>query len=201
MDMHVALPVTRSSRRALLAAVLALPLPFASGCVVDHDRYSGGPAYRGTFQCTKVTGPITQVSVDTDAALQTDGNTGAYVEYVHGGHWHVWLTCDTATTGLACGWYVVAQTLDGSPIAQVTPEALEPNDAASLVCSDTVVLDAVTTSGTDGVWFDAPAGAPVRFAFSLDGEPNPGRFVYWIDGEAVAYGIPADPIDIVPTSP
>jgi hypothetical protein len=201
MDKHVVVPVTRSSRMALLAAAFAL-LPFAtSGCVVEHDRYGGGSGYRSTVQCTPAKGSLTSVSIDTDAALQTDGNTGAYIEYVHGGHWHVWLTCDTATTGLACGWYVVAQTLDGSPVTQVAPEALEPNDAASLVCSDTVVLDAVTTSETDGVWFDAPPGAPLRFSVSLGGEPDPGRFVYWVDGGAVGLGIPADPIDIVPASP
>src|SRR5262245_53008903 len=112
--------VKRHSRGLWLAVLSAVgglaTVSLASGCVVE-DRYDDGGVT--TVSPPDETPPAQTpmaVTIDTDQTMTAgpgDG-TGLFVEYAAGGHWKIWLTCDTNKTGQACPFDVTASTLDQS---------------------------------------------------------------------------------------
>src|SRR5690349_15935816 len=91
----------------LMAFALALPLA-AAACFVDsndHGSSRGGTAAgAGSSSGSDNGGSVGQPSpypitakVDTDQTMQVSPGqgVGVFTEYVSGGHWHVWWTCDT----------------------------------------------------------------------------------------------------------
>lgn len=202
-----------ATRPAYRIAVIAALCAVASGCVIEDDsHYVGGPSVYGASDTVSCYTPVQSAAagtidpsmvIDPSTVLGPMGGAGAFIEYAPGGHWRIWTACDTARTQQACGWYVTAQTVDGSAIGNVQGESLEPVDRAYVACGNQAVLDAVTTNDTDGIDFDAAPGVGVQVYVYLEGQLHP-EMIMWADGSAsgvIRQGAPTDPIDIVPSSP
>jgi hypothetical protein len=178
---------------------------YASNCVEDDwgnlvcsDSGSTTPPPAGPGAPT-VTPKV--VGIDTGQTLQSKAGDGVglFVEYAAGGHWHLWTTCDTATSNLACAWEVYATPDTNSSISNARGESLESNDVVEM-SGASVHFVASTAMGTQGVTFDANAGATVRLEVMLDGALEP-RYVYWVDKGVLHAGAPTDPVDFSPSAP
>jgi hypothetical protein len=179
-----------SPQRALgygLACTSLAAAGFLAGCVGDSTSTSAGSSAGGGYGSSS--GAQVQpliVDVDTGGTLvTTPGNgIGVYVEYVTGGHWRVSWTCDTSLTSLPCAYVVDASVTEGS-IANPAGVDLEAGtDSLTQTNSQQIEVTTDTTTGEDGVTFDAPAGAditvsvrlnaPVAFFFVQDNQVNGG---------------------------
>jgi hypothetical protein len=200
-------------RWSQISALLLGPTTLG-GCVVDgrgngHGAYGsyGGGGYVGGQRsmaipaCPSGAGSAANVSVDTDAALTTapGEGTGVFVEYTAGGHWHVWTSCDTFVTSYSCVYDVTAQVLGGT-VSNVRGEDLETSDVAGSACSDSAYLSVDTATNLDGMWFDAPAGTPVRVTAALGGAIYPD-VIYWVTGGVAHSDAHSNPLDLTPTAP
>jgi hypothetical protein len=178
--------VVRWSSIAMLAGAGLL-----AGCFVgstDHtSRGSAGGGPYATSSSSSGGGTQSQpllVDVDTGGTLvTTPGNgIGVYIEYVSGGHWSVSWTCDTALTSLSCSYIVDASVSTGTLVE--TGNSVEPNDSVSQATPRQIEAVTTTTTGVDGVLFDAAPGAaitvsvslnaPVSFFFVQDNQVNGG---------------------------
>jgi hypothetical protein len=188
---------------------LASPLVFAAlgvlGCG-HRDYYHHRPAGNSgrSFSlptCPNAATPVKGVGIDTDAQLTTDAGQGAGVllEYMNGGHWHIWTVCDTAISGYSCDFDVTAQAI-GAKVSNVLAEELESNDVATSYCSDTAVLGVTTRADFDGLWFDTTPGATVRFTAAL-GQTIYENVFFWTTGGVVHDDANANPLELTPTSP
>jgi len=191
---------------------LALPLGMAlmlSGCFFeDHNRYDYGysppytPAPVMTLPvCPSGAGTAAPETIDTGASLTTDigKGTGVFVEYQAGGHWHIWVSCDTVLTGQGCAYDATAQVLEGV-VSNVRGEELESQDFAGSQCADTAYLSVATGSDLDGLLFDAPAGATVRVTAALGGARY-RDLLYWVGGTQARNDANANPVDFTPSAP
>src|SRR5262249_48616094 len=140
-------------------------------------------------------GAVTSEAIDTGASLTTaiGEGTGVFVEYQTGGHWHIWVSCDTSLTGQSCAYDVTAQVLEGA-VSNVRGEELEPQDIAGSQCADTAYISVVTTSNLDGLLFDAPAGGTVRVTAALGGARY-RDLLYWIGAGQPRSDANANPVD------
>lgn len=158
--------VARWSSVAMMAGAA-----FLAGCIANSTDHHGGGSGGGTYASSSSGGaditPLV-VHVDTDGTLvTTPGNgIGVYVEYQTGGHWSVSWTCDTALTNLSCSFVVDASVTAGS-IAE-TGETVEVGGAVSQATPQQLEATTTTTTGVDGVLFDATPGAPITVTVSLN---------------------------------
>ncbi len=145
-------------------------------------------------------------TIDTGAVLTEPPGTGVgvFVEYAAGGHWHLWWTCDTRLSGLACTFDVVA-TVGSGAVTNVAGDRLESDDVLTTPSPTEVDLATNTTSGVDGVFFDTTPGATITVVQRV-GDTQDGSFFFWAQngvvqgGGSVAGGV-ADPLSFVPSSP
>ncbi len=157
-----------SPRKALIAALLAATAAASSGCIlVDNDPYYDNPVY---------------ATIDADHILHTELGYGAglFVEYVSGGLWRLWTSCDTLNTGTLCDYDV--EVVSHEPIDTIESLDLEGYDHIDSVSSSSLRFAAVTGSHTDGVEFTTTAGALVEIRLLLDGAPAPEYFVWYGNG-------------------
>jgi hypothetical protein len=189
------------------AAVVAASAMLA-GCFVEdhHSGYGYGPGYTPAPVmtlpvCPSGAGATTSESIDTGAALDSPPGegTGVFVEYQAGGHWHVWVSCDTVLTGQGCAYDATAQVFDGA-VSNVRGENLESQDFAGSQCADTAYLSVNTGSDLDGLLFDAPAGSTVRVTAALGGARY-ADLIYWVGGGVARHDANANPIDFAPSAP
>ncbi|MEP7121836.1 MAG: hypothetical protein ABJE95_13030 [Byssovorax sp.] len=144
-----------------------------------------------------------QVAITPDKTLNADPGSGVgiFVEYATGGHWHVWTTCDTASSKLACDFEVFAIPEKDAKISSVKPaETLEGGDAAEQLADGSAHLSASTSTELDGMTFDATPGAVVELEVYFDGVPD-SRVVFWYGNETLHTGAPTDPVDFLPDAP
>jgi hypothetical protein len=165
-----------------------------------HDDYSN-PGYD---QCSQAgPGSPLRVDIDTDApALTTDAGDGAgvFVEYMDGGAYHVFSTCDTNKSGYSCQWAIVAS-IDPTLSLQVTDDGdLEGDDTITRVDEGAVRLVFNSDADFDGAVLSAPAGEKLRLNVVLDGCYD-SSLVSWVSNGSIVSGAPSDPVDFVPTSP
>jgi hypothetical protein len=144
------------------------------------------------------------VDVDPNQTLtaQPGQGVGVFTEYVTGGHWHVWWTCDTTVTGLGCQFDIYVSVASGS-IANLTSEAFEPSDQLSQTSAQQVHATTTTTTGVDGIRFDTTAGAIITLDARVDGQDN-GAFLFFVQDGKVNGGYPntvSDPLMFEPTTP
>jgi hypothetical protein len=191
--------------RASLAAI-TLGSASLAGCVVEEHHYD--PGYYGPSApvmaipvCPSGAGSAAAVTVDTGQALTTTvgEGTGVFVEYQAGGHWHVWVSCDTVLTGYGCAYDVTAQVFGGS-VSNVRGEELESGDVAGSQCADTAYLSVNTGSNLDGMTFDAPAGANIRVTAALGGAIYKD-LIYWVGGGVAHNDANSNPLDLTPSAP
>ena len=175
-------------RLAASAALAALALSSAAGCVVVHDD-----------------GPIIQDApsyavIDRGEILDTDLGYGAgvFVEYAEGGEWTIWTSCDSALSGTACYWdvYVSSQ----SAIDQVEPLDLELDDQVEQTSTYDLSFYANTALGSDAVRFRTGPGDLVSLDVLLDGYRSPDYLVWWENGQIV-HGAPTSPAVFQPNAP
>ena len=184
--------------------LLVLGCVAATGCGDDDDhRYPRGPRGRSFSlpTCPIATSPVPGVTIDTDKQLQTEPGKGAGVlmEYMSGGHWHIFTVCDTAISGYPCEFDVTAQVIGGK-VSNLLSEELETDDLAASYCPETAVLGATTRTDFDGLWFDSPAGATVRVTIALGGARYE-NVLFWTSEGVVREDANANPVEVTPTSP
>ena len=144
-----------------------------------------------------------QVAITPDKTLNADpgAGVGIFAEYATGGHWHVWTTCDTNKSKVACDFEVFAIPEKGAKISNVqAAEALEGGDVAEALTDGSAHLSASTSTELDGMTFDATPGAVVELEVYFDGVPD-ARVVFWYGHETLHTGAPTDPVDFLPEAP
>lgn len=183
--------------------LLVLASALSSGCGDHYVRHSSSTPARpfSLPTCPNAASPAKAVSIDTDALLKTEAGKGAgvLIEYLTGGHWHVFTVCDTAISGYRCEFDVSAQVIGGKA-TNLLAEELESNDIATSYCSDTALLGATTASDFDGLWFDTTPGATVRITATL-GQTIYDSLFFWISGGVVHDDAKANPFELTPTVP
>lgn len=202
-------PHTERGRfRASLASVpLLAVVVLASGCIIEENHHGGHLIVRPSIppvpQCPSqsTTAENQTIDVNDTESVQSDPGQGAgvLVDYDAGGHWHVWSVCDTALSGISCGFAVTALALGGDPVTNVTGDDLEAGETAGTVCADTAFFAASTDFGIDGVRFDATPGAAVQIEAALDGTVFADIISFAQGGVAVASK--TNPITLTPASP
>lgn len=174
----------------LAAAIAALAPAFGAGCVIE----AGSPPD------VAVTVEPAQVTIDTDATMQTAAGVGvgAFVQYATGGRWEILTTCDTATSGVACNYDLYVTPLDqGDAITNVS--WLNGTGSLDFQSDGTVHVATQTSMAANGVSFDTTAGGLIEVEVILDGADQP-RFIYWIGNGVLHQGSPTDPVDFLPSA-
>lgn len=145
--------------------------------------------------------------IDTDATLadiEPGRGVGLFVEYASGGHWRVYVTCDTLESELGCQWDVIVSSSSAITAVQTEGEGpevwLEPLRDSAGKPSSALRFVSETTVALEGVRFATEAGTPIRVDVLLDGVAE-GRYTYWVGGGAVHTGAPSSVIDLLPTAP
>jgi hypothetical protein len=189
-------------------AVLTLVMGAAiTGCIIDDGGSSGGT--QPPPDTTRQLDDPKQVSITPDKTLDSPPGQGVglFVEYVTGGHWHVWTTCDSLVASNAdgstpvCSFDAFLSVVDGSgKITNALGEKLENKDAVTTSGDGSVHFFAETSTDVDGITFDTPPGAVVQLEAYLDGQPDP-RFIYWYGDQILHAGSPTDPVDFAPSAP
>jgi hypothetical protein len=201
-----------------LALVLAVPLGVAA-CFVDSTDHargmsaSGGGTATGTGSSSGGASggdgspsqyPIT-AKVDTDQTMQVNAGqgVGVFTEYVSGGHWHVWWTCDSSINpqGAPCA-FGVKITSGTSSIKNVSTQQFASSDSIS---SSSTEIDASTTTSTafDGLLFDTAPGDTITISATVGGLYD-GRFLFFVEDGKIDDGSQepvTDPILLTPTTP
>ncbi len=168
-------------------------VPLLAACVYTHSDPNPPPDTNAQ--------PITVV-VDTGQTMNVQGGqgVGVFVEYRAGGHWHVYWSCDTALSGLACDFQM---TMSGKSIANATPNQFTSSDSLSSSTPDVLVATSHTTTGVSGVDFDATPGADVKIDMNVSGLRD-GRFFFFVQNGQVNgnfQGILTDPLIFEPSAP
>jgi hypothetical protein len=162
----------------------------------DHTEH-GYYGDNGSRSCGT---PVQRGVIDTDATLDVAPakGVGVFVEYGSGGHWRVFVSCDTDKSGYECGFDVIVRPLDGSKVLGVASESLESNDTASLVGDDEVNLVTHTDYDFDGFVFDTDPGVGISVDAFLDNACT--NYVYWVGDGGVHDGAPSSPVEFVPSA-
>jgi hypothetical protein len=195
-----------------LFASAATAAALAIGCVVDDHQgaygyggsgsSSGGPSGGGPS-----TSPIL-VDVDPGRTLNAapGQGVGVFTEYVAGGFWHVWWTCDTNKTGEQCN-FDVKVAVDRDSITNPTGDQSTPNSTAPTMVQQTGTqsLESVTTTtnGIDGMRFETAPGAIITLDASMDGAHD-GHFLFFVQDGAVNGNYPGtvtDPLMLEGSTP
>ncbi len=176
---------TRSLWTVVLAG-LPLLLSASTGCIVvdDDGDYDDDPIIIDDDPA------IETVPIDAGETLQADPGegVGVFVEYLGGGEWNVWATCDTEFSGFNCIYDVF-----------VDADGLIVEDDLDLEEKDFVEEDIDfahfgfdTDFDTDGVAFSTFAGDPVQIEVWLDGSPD-ASIVFWAANDTIYEGMPTNP--------
>jgi hypothetical protein len=196
----------RSWSRVRTTAAVAMAA-LMTGCFVGSSSSTssgsagGGPAPGGGS--TTAAQPLLAV-LDTGQSLTAQGGqgVGVFTEYDAGGHWHVWWTCDTSLTQLACQFRVDV-TVSAGAVSNVTSELTA--GAAPLTQAGASELTATTntTTGVDGVRFDTAPGATITLDAQVNGARD-GAFLFFVQDGKVNGGFQgtiSDPLMLQPSSP
>jgi hypothetical protein len=123
------------------------------------------------------------VEIDTDQTMTADPGqgVGVFVEYMTGGKWNVWWTCDTAKTDQKCDFSVSISAKSGN-ISNADASQMQGGLMTTPTPSS---LEARVTTATEvhGVSFDTSPGAIITLKASLGGVAD-GSFLFFVqDGK------------------
>lgn len=183
-----------------LAGILALG---TTGCYDDDAVYYYDNGSYGDGNCAP---GFDQFGIDAGQPLDIDPGVGVGVtaEYLGDGAWRFAAACDTAISGYPCAWDLLVSGVDGQ-IQGFKSESLErsdvldwspssengPADAARLIATTDVDLDAFT--------LDATPGATLDIDVILDGQCG-GTYLHWLNaGRVVSAHTQA--VDLTPSAP
>ena len=147
------------------------------------------------------------VVVDTDRTMNANpgDGVGVFTEYRAGGHWRVWWTCDTNKTAQSCDFDVTASVSSGAitKAASIGNTSLLPSGPGTSAGPVQTEGQATTTTSTDGISFDAPAGATVTLDAKMDGQED-GSFLFFVQDGKINGGYAGtltDPLMLQPSAP
>lgn len=175
-----------------VASVAALLSPLVA-CVYSNDPphrldgTGGAAAPAPTGGLGGIPAPVTPapmlVAVDTDQTMTADPGkgVGVFIEYATGGKWHVWWTCDTATTGQSCDFAVSASVTTGT-LANLDAGEL-PGGFVATPTPSRVDARVTTSNEVHGVRFTTNPGAVLTVQASVGGLQD-GSFLFFVqDGK------------------
>jgi hypothetical protein len=181
---------------AWVQRAIAVCVAGGAAALVGCSGDTSGPVYGGGTSAggfgggagPTSTGAATQpmlVDVDPDKTMtaQPGQGVGVFTEYATGGHWHVWWTCDTNQTGLGCGFEVAVSVASGS-ITNAVGETLENSDRLVQESAAEIDLITQTSTGVDGVRFDASPGAVITLDAKLNGQDD-GNLLFFVQDNLV----------------
>ena len=184
---------------ALLCGSVVLAL--ATGCTDwdDDDDHPRAPVVQPDPACG---GSLRRGFVDTDQTLEADAaeGVGIFVEYLAGGHWHVFTTCDTDLSGAACLFDIVLTTASTEPVIGVGPDGLESSDVVELSGDHNVRALLDTDYDFDGLYLQTEPGSVLSIDALLD-DACGNAYVYWIGDGAIHSGAPSTPFELEPSAP
>jgi hypothetical protein len=192
--------------------VLGAILPvFIAGCFYESTSSSNGGGPGGTSTTSPggndATNNATPMLVDVDPDRTLNANpgdgVGVFTEYASGGHWHVWWSCDTNTTGQSCTFDVKVTVPVGTAISNVSGDGLSTSDKLYTPSSTLVEAVTTTTTSTSGIWFDTPAGTVITLTASVGGLTD-GAFLFFVQDGKINGGYTgklSDPLMLEGASP
>ena len=163
----------RSTLFALSVVALAVPLAVACGPRSNRSGQNDNPQPTATVPAEPLT-----VIIDANQTMTAVGGdgVGVFVEYKSGGHWHVWWTCDTNHSKLACSFTISGSVLGG--VRNLTGDSSASLSAGSLVASSTVTTD------VKEIFFDANPGEKLTLDARVNGiDPTTSLFFFVQDGK------------------
>jgi hypothetical protein len=144
------------------------------------------------------------VEVDPNQTLDASPGqgVGVFTEYRAGGHWRVWWMCDTARSGMPCGFDVTASVPAGE-ITNVAGESLGPSDQVDLPSAFQVHAVTRTSTAIAAVTFDTAPGATISLDAQIDGQRSGAVLFFVQDGKVNGgyTGALTDPLDLEPKAP
>jgi hypothetical protein len=163
---------------------------------------SGGSVCGGSGSGTGSAHPML-VDVDPDRTLNASGGqgVGVFTEYMTGGHWHIWWTCDTNVSGSDCQYSVSVSVASGE-ITNFGSESLENGDTAQVCSSTQVAASTNTAAGIDGITFDTSPGAIITVDAIVNGTED-GSILFFVQDGVVNGGYTGaltDPLMFEPAS-
>jgi hypothetical protein len=175
-------------RSSLVGGTCAVALVLI-GCSVQTDPppyvtgASGGevgPTQTGESGGTPSATPIL-VDVDDGATMtaQPGQGVGVFTEYVTGGHWHVWWTCDTTQTNETCPMSVTVSLVNSGKIGNVVPDVNSTAAPTVNSAANSVAATTITTTGIDGMTFDTDPGAMITLTATVGGVYD-GSFLFFV---------------------
>ena len=193
-------------RHAVLAPALVVAAVPIAGCGDGDNHWHSAPG-PGVVSSTVDSGtsPVTPLLVDVDpnkTLTATPGEgVGIFIEYQTGGHWNIWWTCDTNKTGLNCLFDIQGSIASGA-LANVAAQSAQPSDTLKSTAT-TFEATTTTTTGIDGVTFDAPLGAIVTLTATIGGLQDGAFFFFVQNGEVNGgyTGALTDPLEVEASSP
>ena len=188
-----------------LLPIVAAVAGLTGGCGDGHGHPYGGSGGGDGSQPPPdqtLTANPQKVAIDTGATLTSPGGggVGVFVQYASGGHWTFTTACDTTTSGVSCGFDLFLSGVDPATVlSNPKGQALEATDNIEILADGSLHFQAITSTGLDGLTFDATPGADIQLEMYLDTQPQP-RFVYWIGDKVLHTGAPTDPVDLAPSA-
>ena len=148
--------------------------------------------------------PPMVVDVDPNGTLSaTPGQgVGVFTQYVSGGHWLVWWTCDTEVTGQSCLFTISITPMQGtlSNVQGIQNGAMAVVGGAS---ASGFALTSSTSNDRNQVSFDAPPGASIELDAFVEPSPNE-NYLFFVQNQRVNGGYQGDltdPLILEPSSP
>ena len=180
--------VGRAPRSTLwTAAIVAIGAGCGSGDWRSCSGYGGsgvgiGSSGGGTGDGGSIKPMLVIVDPDRVMHATAGEGVGVFTEYLTGGHWRVWWTCDTAKTSEACPFDVIASVAHGA-ITNAAGFSLQQGDQLSQANAQSVEAVTVTTANIEGVTFDTTAGATITLDAQVGGLRD-GSFLFFVqDGK------------------
>jgi hypothetical protein len=161
--------------------------------------YDGGPA-----PATDGGVPPMVVEVDPNGTLSaTPGlGVGVFAQYVAGGHWLVWWTCDTSVTGQSCLFTISVSPVQGT-LSNVDGTQNGMTAAVAGATPSGFAVTSSTSTGRNQVTFDAQPGASVELDAFVEPAPNQ-NYLFFVQNQRVNGGYQGDltdPLILEPSSP
>lgn len=180
--------VTSIGRLAAGFALLSSFAVSATGCVYDNDppRHLDRPGGQAGGETSGNTVGAMHAIIDSNETLTATAGegVGVFVEYVSGGIWNVWWTCDTNLTGSACNFRVDASMVEGA-IEEL--DASAAGGGATRPADNRVVVTATTGADIHGISFKASPGAELLLDATLNGVRD-GSFIFFVQDGKVRGG-------------
>ena len=194
---------------------------FLIGCVVDGSSGSSGGFSEGSGSSSgapsssssssgggAVSPMLVVVDPNRTMSASPGQGVGIFTEYVTGGHWNVWWTCDTSKTNLPCAFDITVSVTAGT-IASVATQSFVGQEGDSLIVRSSQQIEVTTTTMTtvQGVTFDTvvPDGTipVITLSATLSGQEDGSYFFFVQDGSINGdyQGTLTDPLMFEPQSP